>query len=121
MTILKMRKSHLKPPGRLLSPRLTRATSRRHRAARPRGDLSSTGYAQANPGEEYLLLEPDEKAEPFTVRLAAGTYALEWFDVDSREVADGGEVTVESAGPARFSAPFAAAGPVVLCLKKVGA
>jgi hypothetical protein len=45
----------------------------------PRGDLSSTGYALANPGEEYLVLEP------------SGT-----------------------------AAPFAAAGPAVLYLKKVG-
>ena len=86
----------------------------------PRGDLSSTGYALANPGEEYLLLQPDEKAEPFTGRLAAGTYAVEWFNVDSREVADAGEVTVENADPASFSAPFAA-GPAVLYLKKVKA
>jgi hypothetical protein len=35
-----------------------------------RGDLSSTGYALANMGEEYLILQPDT-AELFTVRYQA--------------------------------------------------
>jgi hypothetical protein len=30
-------------------------------AMEPRGDLSSTGYTLANPGEEYLVLQPDER------------------------------------------------------------
>lgn len=29
----------------------------------PRRDLASTGYALANPGSEYLVLEPDGKVE----------------------------------------------------------
>src|SRR6266540_2780330 len=49
----------------------------------PRGDLSSTGYALANPGEEYLVLEAS--GTPFTVTLEAGTYAVEWFSVEGRE------------------------------------
>jgi len=36
-------------------------------AMQPRGDLSSTGYALANPGQEYLVLQPGEAADPFTV------------------------------------------------------
>ena len=50
----------------------------------PRGDLASTGYALANPGQEYLVLQPAATAEPFTVMLAAGDYTGEWFDVNSR-------------------------------------
>jgi hypothetical protein len=38
-------------------------------AMQPRGDLSSTSYALANPGEEYLVLQPAELADPFTVTM----------------------------------------------------
>jgi hypothetical protein len=55
----------------------------------PRDDLSSTGYALANPGHEYLVLQPTTTADPFTVRLAAGTYTVEWFSVDSRQTVPG--------------------------------
>jgi hypothetical protein len=86
----------------------------------PRGDLSSTGYALTNPGEEYLVLEPSETADPFTVTLAAGTYTAQWYSVNSREAVGAGNVTVESSTTISFSAPFAAAGPAILYLKKVG-
>jgi len=43
----------------------------------PSGSLSSTGYALANAGEEYLVLQPSEAAEAFTVTLGAGTYTVE--------------------------------------------
>ena len=88
-------------------------------AMEPRGDLSSTGYALASPGEEYLVLEPGETADPFTVTLEAGTYAVEWYSVDSRETVGADRVTVESSTPVSFSAPFEAAGPAVLYLKRV--
>ena len=55
----------------------------------PRGDLSSTGYALANPGVEYLVLQPSRPAA-FTVTLEPGTYAVEWFDVDERGTGAGG-------------------------------
>jgi hypothetical protein len=87
----------------------------------PRGDLSSTGYVLANPGEEYLLLQPSEKGDPFTVKLVAGTYSVEWFSVNSREMAGAGEVTIESSDPVTFSAPFEEASPAVLYLKKASA
>src|SRR5207253_10904438 len=45
----------------------------------PRGDLSSTGYALANPGKEYFVLLPGETSGPFTVTLAPGTYTVEWY------------------------------------------
>ena len=37
----------------------------------PRGELTSTGYALANPGDEYLVLQPAEDRAPFTVDLEA--------------------------------------------------
>jgi hypothetical protein len=87
-------------------------------AMQPRGDLSSTGYALANPGHEYLVLQPSETIEPFTLELAAGTYAVEWYDVNRRETMEIEPITVESAGAISFTAPFEAAGPTVLYLKE---
>lgn len=86
----------------------------------PRGELSSTGYALANPGNEYLVLEPAETADPFIVTLAAGTYTVQWYSVNSRETVGADKVTVESATTIGFRAPFEAAGPAVLYLKKIG-
>ncbi len=85
----------------------------------PRGDLSSTGYALANPGEEYLVLQPTEAAEPFSVTLDPGTYAVTWFSVEARETVETGEATVEDSTAVSFSAPFEAGGPAALYLKKV--
>jgi hypothetical protein len=86
----------------------------------PRGDLSSTGYVLANPGQEYLVLQPSETADPFTVTVEAGTYRVEWFSVDSRETKSAGKVTVESDGNTSFTSPFAERVPAVLYLKRVG-
>jgi hypothetical protein len=86
----------------------------------PRGDLSSTGYVLANPGEEYLVLQPSEMAGPFTLTLEAGAYAVEWYSVNSRETKEAGKLTVESDRSASFTAPFTEAGQPVLYLKQVG-
>ena len=80
----------------------------------PREDLSSTGYLLANPGVEYLALQP-EPAQAFTVTLEPGTYAVEWFGVDGRETVEAAEVTAGEAGPMRFETPFV--GPGVVYLK----
>jgi hypothetical protein len=86
----------------------------------PRGDLTSTGYALADPGQEYLVLQPDEPAKPFTVTLLAGSYRGEWYDIGSRRTVAADPVTVESDGSCQFIPPFAEAGQVVLYLKQVG-
>ena len=85
----------------------------------PRGDLSSTGFALANPGQEYLVLEPGDTDDPFTVTLAAGTYAVEWFGLDRRETAHGDQVTVDRSGPVGFTGPLAST-PAVLYLRRAG-
>lgn len=85
----------------------------------PRGDLSSTGYALVNTGKEYLILQPSETADPFSVTLAAGTYSAQWYSVKTREMADSGKATLEKATTISFRTPFEAAGPVVLYLKKI--
>jgi hypothetical protein len=81
----------------------------------PRSDVASTGYALANPGSEYLVLEPHGDGRAFTVDVDAGSYAVEWFDVTTRETAAADPLTIESAGTARFSSPFPP-GPAVLYL-----
>jgi hypothetical protein len=86
----------------------------------PRGDLASTGYALANPGKEYLILHPSEAVDAFTVELTAGAYTVEWHNVNSRETAGAGTVTVERDESLSFTPPFAATGPSVLYLKRVG-
>jgi hypothetical protein len=86
----------------------------------PRGDLSSTGYALANPGKEYLVLQPSESADPFSVKLATGAYRVEWFSVNSRETQEVGSVMASDEEDITFTAPFKQAGPAVLYLKQDG-
>jgi hypothetical protein len=73
----------------------------------------------ANPGEEYLVLQPTEAAEPFSVTLDPGTYAVTWFSVGPRETVETGEATVEDSTVVSFSAPFEPGGPAALYLKRV--
>ena len=86
----------------------------------PHGDLTSTGYALANPGEEYLMLQPNDTLEPLTVRLEPGIYQVEWFSVNGRETQAAGQVSIHSAGNSSFTTPFSEAGPAVLYLKRGG-
>ena len=86
----------------------------------PDGGRSSTGYALADPGREYVVLQPGEAGGPFTVTLTPGTYAAEWSHVGTRETATADPVTVERPGAVGFQAPFATAGAVVLHLKRTG-
>jgi Family of unknown function (DUF6298) len=89
-------------------------------AMEPRDDLSSTRYALASPGEEYLVLQPNDKGGPFTVMLEPGTYSAQWFSIASRQTIHGEQTTVQSAKSTSFSPPSEASGPVVLYLKKAG-
>jgi len=86
----------------------------------PRADLSSTGYALANSGEEYLVLVPSRAAGPFTVLLEPDTYQVEWFSVEDCQTIPGAVTTVESSTSISFSPPSAASGPAVLYLKRLG-
>jgi hypothetical protein len=86
-------------------------------AMEPRGELTSTGFALANPGREYLILQPGEAADPFTVTLTSGNYSVEWFHVNDRQTQSVGQVTAKKDEPSIFIAPFAEAGPAVLYLK----
>jgi hypothetical protein len=90
-------------------------------AMEPRGELSSTGYVLANPNQEYLVLQPDKTADPFTVALDAGTYSVEWFDIIHRETKAADNRTIEVADRVTFTAPFAGVVPAALYLKRVEA
>lgn len=86
----------------------------------PHGDLTSTTFALANPGMEYLVLQPDETGSALTLTLEAGTYSVEWFSVNSRETHAAEKVTVERSGNTHFTPSFAVPNPAVLYLKHAG-
>ena len=104
------------PARRAMGDTLGFARRLRLLATTPR-ELSSTGYVLADPGREYLVLQPSGAAEPFTVTLEPGAYRAEWFAVDGRETTPADQVTVEEAAPVGFAAPFTA-GPAVLYLQR---
>ena len=81
----------------------------------PRGDLTTTRFALANPGSEYLVLQPSDRGESFRVRVEPGTYAVEWFDIRTRETHNAAVVTVLNNDEIAFEAPVGR-GPVVLYL-----
>lgn len=82
----------------------------------PKNEFASTGYVLANPGREYLILQPEETADPFKVNLEAGTYNGEWFSVSERKAEKPGQLVVETPGEIAFNPPFKS-GPAVLYLK----
>jgi hypothetical protein len=82
----------------------------------PRGELSSTGFALANEGSEYVILQPIDSAHAFDVTVEPGTYEVEWFSVQRRETRSGDRVSIEEVGPTRFTSPFAGE-PTVLILR----
>jgi hypothetical protein len=82
-------------------------------ATSPRGDLTSTTYALADPGAEYLVYAPGGGS--FSVNLVSGTYNYEWFN----PVTEGKFTGSISAGNGNhtFSAPFS--GDALLYLKSI--
>ncbi|HEX6759091.1 MAG TPA: hypothetical protein VF086_11905 [Propionibacteriaceae bacterium] len=85
----------------------------------PRTDLSETGFALADPGNEYLILQPSETGDPFTMTLTPGRYAVEWHSLGSRKTVPGTTLTVADDNPISSSAPFEAAGPAVVHLRRI--
>ena len=82
----------------------------------PRGELASTGYALANPGTEYLVLQPTApvRRSPSTWRPAGTRSSGSKWPGERRR----GDPIVEivEAGAAPFRAPFT--GPAVLYLRR---
>jgi hypothetical protein len=85
-------------------------------AMAPRGDLTSTGYALASPGAEYIVYQPG--VQRFTVNLVPGTYTYEWFDPSSGSVSATGSISVAERDTS-FIAPFVS--DAVLYLKNPAA
>jgi hypothetical protein len=82
----------------------------------PRPALSSTGFALAYPGQEYLVLEPTGDGNDFSVELPAGRYDVEWLGITSRQSSDQGALQVDEVVSAPFVSPFAGE-PAVLYLR----
>ena len=90
----------------------------------PRTDLSSMGFALADPGKEYLILQSSEVPDSFsgtsfTATLAAGRYSARWHSVRSRETMPGEVFAVAEETPISMSAPPQIAGPAVLHLRRI--
>jgi Family of unknown function (DUF6298) len=84
----------------------------------PRGDLTSTEYALANVGEEYLVHQPADSASSFRVTLAAGTYKPKWFNIEARTWIGVPKITVVGTQTVSFTPPFASPSPSVLYLRE---
>jgi hypothetical protein len=84
----------------------------------PRDDLSSTGYALANPGREYLVLHTGGADGSFTVLLKPGIYSGEWFGIDSRQTTEAGQVAVKRDEHLNFTVPWPQTEPAVLYLRR---
>jgi hypothetical protein len=113
------------PPYAALEPARNAIGDTRMLAARvdlasmePRGHVASTGFALANPGVEYLVLQPDDDAE-FTVAIEPGSYAAAWYAVTTRTSVDAGHVTVVESSRVTFRHPFDSPAPAVLHLGPV--
>jgi hypothetical protein len=83
----------------------------------PRPDLSSTGFELADPGKEYLILQPSEAGQ-FTITLPAGRYAVEWHSLPSRDTVAGETLTVPVHAKINMSAPSEIPGPAVVYLRR---
>jgi hypothetical protein len=79
----------------------------------PRPDLTSSGYALAAPGEEYLVFK--RGGGLFSVALETGSYAVEWLRPRDGALFGGG--TIAARGGRIFKAPFS--GDAVLYLRTV--
>jgi hypothetical protein len=106
----------LEPARYALGDTLRTALKVRLAAMTPRGDVCSTGYGLANPGQEYLILQPAEHGGSFTVALEVGTYAAEWHNLATRETQRADDLTVERQPRTSFTPTV---GPAVLHLTRV--
>jgi hypothetical protein len=86
----------------------------------PRGELSSTGFVLASEAMEYVVLQPIETADPFTVTLEPGTYEVEWFGVDGRTTEASDQVQLEARSTLSFTPPFGERAAVLVLTKASG-
>jgi hypothetical protein len=84
---------------------------------KPASQVSTTRYALANLGREYVGFQAESGG--FSLDLPAGSYAVEWFSLAERSWIDADAVSVEPGGAMRFDPPFSS-GPCVLHLVRQG-
>jgi hypothetical protein len=72
----------------------------------------------ADPGKEYLILQPSETADQFTITLISGRYAVEWHSLPSRDTVPGDALTVPDQAKINMSAPSEIPSPAVLHLRR---
>jgi hypothetical protein len=77
----------------------------------PVSSTSSTRYALADPGQAYVVFQPEEG--DFSVQLEPGTYATEWFTLDERAWNAADPMTASEGAPTTLSPPSAGEGWVV--------
>ena len=70
----------------------------------PRGELASSGYCLAVPGNEYLVFLPSGGTVSVDLSGVGGTRTLEWFNPSTGETTAGGSVT--GGGNVNLTAPF---------------
>jgi len=85
----------------------------------PLPDVSSTGYALADPGNEYLVLQPSESADQFTIALTTGRYAAEWHSLVSRDTVPGTSLMVSEDTKISINAPSDITSPAVVHLRRI--
>ena len=85
-------------------------------AMEPRGDLTSTRFALANPGHAYLVLQPLETSEPFSVTLEPGSYDVEWHSLSTRATTTSQVLDVTSQSSVAVAPPFI--GPAALYIAR---
>jgi hypothetical protein len=71
---------------------------------KPLNDLSTTGYCLANPGQQYLIYQPEAKAK-FDVKLRENQYIVEWFDPNKGTTVSRQRIAAEKQ-PTAFSNPL---------------
>jgi uncharacterized protein YjdB len=76
-------------------------------AARPRGDLASSGYCLAVVGSEYLVFLPSGGSVSVSLAGVSGARTVEWFNTGNGQTVLGGTVT--GGGTVRITAPFSGA------------
>ncbi|HKR10041.1 MAG TPA: Ig-like domain-containing protein [Gemmatimonadaceae bacterium] len=75
--------------------------------ARPRGDLSSSGFCLAVPGKEYLVFLPDGGSATLNLNGAPGRKSVEWFDPAAERIY--ADEMVAGGGVVKLRAPFSGA------------
>ena len=83
---------------------------------KPRNDLSSSTFCLANPGEEYIIYQPREKA--FTVKVTPGRYYYEWFDPQKGKILTKGNIEYKDSTQ-YFCPPASCVWDTVLLLKRI--